>query len=92
MDTGNVLLDPSLPIKNVKATVDDAFLAYNRIINCWGQFGSVAVVIPYAWLSATGDVFEQHMKVDRTGLTDLTMKLSVNLLGAPALSLKDMSA
>jgi hypothetical protein len=89
--TGNVLLDPSLPLKNVKATVDDAFLAYSRIIDFWGQSGSVALAIPYAWLSAAGDVFEQHMKVDRTGLADLTLRLSVNLYGAPALSLKEFS-
>jgi Putative MetA-pathway of phenol degradation len=89
--TGNVLLDPSLPLKNVKATVDDAFLAYSRVIDFWGQSGSIALVTPYAWLSATGDVFEQHMKVDRTGLADLTLKLSVNLYGAPALSLKEFS-
>jgi hypothetical protein len=87
--TGNVLVDPSLPLKNVKATVDDAFLAYSRIINFWGQSGSVAIAVPYAWLSATGDVFEQHMKVDRTGLADLTLKLSANLYGAPAVSLKE---
>jgi hypothetical protein len=89
--TGNVLLDPSLPLKNVKATVDDAFIAYSRILDFWGRSGSVALATPYAWLSATGDVFEQHMKVDRTGLADLTMKVSVNLYGAPALSLKEFS-
>jgi Putative MetA-pathway of phenol degradation len=89
--TGNVLVDPSLPLKNVKATVDSAFLAYSRVIDFWGQSGSIALVLPYAWLSATGDVFEQHMKVDRNGSTDLTLKFVVNLSGAPALSLKEFS-
>jgi hypothetical protein len=87
--TGNVLVDPSLPLKNVKATVDNALLAYSRIVNFWGQSGSVAIVLPYAWLSASGDVFEQQMKVNRTGLADLTMRLSINLYGAPAVSLKE---
>jgi hypothetical protein len=87
--SGNVLVDPSLPLKNVKATVDNAFLAYSRVIDFWGQSGSVAIIMPYAWLSASGDVFEQHMKVDRTGLADLTLKLSANLYGAPALNLKE---
>jgi hypothetical protein len=89
--TGNVLVDPSLPLKNVKATVDNAFLAYSRVIDFWGQSGSVALAMPYAWLSASGDVFEQHTTVDRTGLADLTLRVSVNLYGAPALSLKDFS-
>jgi hypothetical protein len=42
-------------------------------------------------LSASGDVFEQHMSVERTGLSDLSMRLSVNLYGAPALSLHEYS-
>jgi Putative MetA-pathway of phenol degradation len=87
--TGSVLVDPSLPLKNVKATVDSAFLAYSRVIECWGQSGSLALVMPYAWLSASGDVFQQSRTVDRTGLSDITLRLSVNLYGAPALSLKE---
>jgi len=89
--TGNVLVDPSLPLKNVKATVDTAFLAYSRVLDFWGESGSLALIVPYAWLSASGDVFEQQKNVDRTGLSDLTLKLSVNLFGAPALSLKDFA-
>jgi hypothetical protein len=89
--TGNVLVDPSLPLTNVHATVDNAFIAYDRIIDFWGQSGGVSIVMPYAWLSATGNVFEQQKKVDRTGLSDMVLKISVNLFGAPALSLKEFS-
>lgn len=89
--SGNVLVDPSLPLKDVHATVDSAFLAYSRIIDVWGQTGSFTLITPYARLSATGDVFEQRMSVVRTGLTDLSMRLSVNLYGAPALSLDEYS-
>jgi Putative MetA-pathway of phenol degradation len=45
--------------------------------------------VPYAWLSASGDVFQQSRSVDRTGLGDLAMRLSVNLYGAPAVNLKE---
>jgi hypothetical protein len=89
--TGNVLVDPSLPVSNVKATVDTADLAYSRVINCWGQSGSIAIVVPYAWLSASGDVYAQQKTVDRTGLSDLTLRFSANLFGAPALSLQDFA-
>jgi hypothetical protein len=87
--SGNVLVDPSLPLKNVHASVDSAFLAYSRVIDFWGQSGSLALVMPYARLTASGDVFEQHMSVARRGLTDLSMRLSVNLYGAPALALDE---
>jgi hypothetical protein len=86
--SGSVLVDPSLPISNVKATVDGEFLAYSRAIACWGQSGNFALVLPYASLSASGDVFEQSKSVDRNGFGDATLRLSVNLFGAPALSLK----
>ena len=89
--SGSVLADPSLPIKNVKATVDSAFLAYSHIIDCWGQSGSLALIVPYAWLSASGDLLEQNRSVDRTGLSDLSLRLSVNLYGAPALSLRQFA-
>jgi hypothetical protein len=89
--SGNVLVDPSWPLKDVHATVDSVLLAYSRVIDCWGQSGSIALVMPYARLSASGDVFEQRMRVTRTGLTDLSMRLSVNLYGAPALSLSEHS-
>jgi hypothetical protein len=87
--TGDVLVDPTLPLKNIKATVDSAFVAYSRVVDFWGQSGNLALVMPYAWLSAAGDVFEKHMQVDRAGLSDLALRLSVNLLGAPALSLSE---
>jgi hypothetical protein len=90
--SGNVLVDPSLPVKNVQATIDGAFVAYSRIVDCWGQSGGVSLVMPYAWVSASGEVFEQARTVDRNGLDDLTLRLSVNLYGAPALSMKEYAS
>jgi hypothetical protein len=89
--TGSVLVDPTLPVKDVSATVSTATLAYDRIVDFWGQSGSIAVVVPYALLSASGEVFDQARSVSRTGLADLTLRLSINLYGAPALSLPEFS-
>jgi hypothetical protein len=80
-----------LPLKNVHATADTPFLAYGRIIDFWGQSGSLGIVLPYARLSATADVFEQQTRVERNGLSDLSLRLSINLYGAAALSLRDFS-
>jgi hypothetical protein len=90
--TGSVLVDPSLPVQNVKATVDSEFLGYSRIIDVWGQSGSLALVAPYARVSASGDVLEQQRSVQRTGVGDLTLRLSVNLYGAPALPLREFAS
>lgn len=66
-------------------------LAYSRIIDVWGQSGSLALVVPYAWLEASGEVFEQQRSTSRTGLADISMRLSVNLHGAPAVSLPEFA-
>src|SRR5271163_571758 len=89
--SGSVLADPSLPIHDVEAKVDNATLAYSRILDCWGQSGSIALVMPYARLSASGDVLQQARSVDRVGVGDLALRLSVNLYGAPALSLQQLA-
>ena len=86
---GDVLVDPSLPVKDVDAKVHTAVLTYARVLDFWGQSGTFALVVPYAWLSGTGEVAGQSRSVDRSGLTDVTLRLSVNLYGAPALSLPE---
>jgi hypothetical protein len=86
---GDVLLDPSLPVKNADAKVNSVVLGYSRVLDFWGESGTLAVVLPYAWISASGQVEGQAKSVDRSGFADLGLRLSVNLLGAPALSLKE---
>jgi hypothetical protein len=85
---GDVLVDPSLPIKDANAKINTAVLTYSRVLDFWGQSGTVALVVPYAWLSASGEVAGQSRAVDRSGLSDITFRASVNLYGASALSLE----
>lgn len=89
--SGSVLADPALPVRNVSANVDAATLAYSRVIDFWGQSGTLAMVVPYAWLGASGEVLDQAKSVSRTGLADITMRMAVNLYGAPALTLPDFA-
>jgi hypothetical protein len=86
---GDVLVDPSVPIKNADAKVDTLLLGYSRVLDFWGQSGTLAVLVPYAFLSANGDVEGQAQRVNRTGFGDLGLRWAVNLLGAPALSLEE---
>ena len=90
--TGSVLVDPTSPVKDVTAEVNTATLAYSHIFDFWGQSGSLAFVLPNAWLTASGEVFDQARSISRTGLADMTMRLAVNLLGAPALTLQEFAS
>jgi len=86
---GDVLVDPSLPITNANAKVNSVALGYSRFLDFWGESGTIAVVLPYARLSANGDVEGQSQSVDRSGFGDVAMRLAINLYGAPALSAQE---
>lgn len=83
---GDVLLDPSLPVTDASAKVDILILGYLRSLDLWGKSGSVGLVLPRAWISARGDLEGQPSSVTRSGMVDPELRLSINFLGAPALS------
>jgi len=90
--TGSVLVDPTLPVKDVTAEVNTATLAYSHVFDFGGQSGSLAFVLPNAWLTASGEVFDQARSISRNGLGDMTLRLAVNLVGAPALTLQEFAS
>jgi len=89
---GDVLLDPSIPIKDLNAKIDAGTIGYDRVVDFGGQSGSLAIVVPYGRLRATGDVVGEERSATRVGLADILMRATVNLYGAPALSLREFRA
>ena len=86
---GDVLLDPSVPVKDVTVNAHTAVLGYSRVLDVFGKTGRVDAVVPYAWLSATGKVSEQERTRNVRGFGDPALRFSVNLLGAPALTYEE---
>ena len=86
---GDVLLDPSLPLKDVNAKIHSSVLAYVRSLDVWGKSGKVDVIVPYAWLSGSGKVGGDERDRNVSGFADPALRFSVNLYGAPALSFKE---
>ena len=84
--TGDVVFDPSLPFTDVSANINGGALAYVRTFDLFGRSASTGVVLPYAWGHVQGKVFEEARRVYRSGLADTPMRLSVNLLGGPAVT------
>ena len=85
---GGVLLDPSVPIMDVKAKISLAAPGYLETFRLFGRTASLAVVLPYAWGKMSGQVGEEvdRRTVTRSGFGDLRMRFSVNLLGNRALT------
>jgi len=86
--TGDVVFDPSVPITNVEASVNTTALFYGRTFGLFGRSASAAVQLPYVWGNIEGDVFEERRNVYRSGLGDLRLRLTTNLVGGPALALR----
>jgi hypothetical protein len=90
--TGGLATDPALPVTDAHLEVHTAVLAYARSIDVFGTSGKVDVILPYAWLSGSALLAGQPRARDISGFGDPRFRLSVNLYGAPALSLADFLA
>ncbi len=90
---GNILFDPSVPIEDAQARLHSVLAAYVRTINFFGLSGKVDVVVPFVldgdW---EGRLEGQPASTTRTGFPDMQLRLSVNFLGAPALSMAEFPA
>src|SRR5262249_13129960 len=73
---------------NVNAIVT----GYVRSLDIAGRHGQVNVVMPYAWVDGTAKAFGAPIKREVDGFGDLSVRFSVNLLGAPALSLEQFKS
>jgi hypothetical protein len=89
--TGEVLLDPSVPIDDIRATVDAGVAGYGHTFGLWGNSASIALVVPYAWADVSGSVGENRQSVKRAGLADVRLRLAMNLLGGPAMTPKEFA-
>jgi len=87
--SGNVAIDPSLPLKDANVEVNAATIAFARSFEMWGQSAKFDVVVPAAWLSGDATFAGQSMHRAVSGIADPRLRLSVNLYGAPALTMKD---
>jgi len=89
--TGDVVFDPSVPITDVNAHVNQAAVFYGRTFGLFGRSASAAIQLPYAWGTVEGNVFESRMSVHRSGLADLRLRLTSNLIGGPALAPREFA-
>lgn len=89
--SGDVLLDSSLPLRDVKVGLNVATLGYGRTFNLAGKQTNVAVLVPYIWGNASGTVFEENVNVRRSGGGDLRLRFSTLLVGGDALRPKEFA-
>jgi hypothetical protein len=90
--SGNVLVDPSIPVTNVEADISSAGAFYVNTFGLFGRSASIGAALPYTWAEVEGDVGETLEKVTRSGLGDLGLRFMCNIVGGPALSAQEFAA
>ncbi len=88
---GGVAFDPSLPVKNPELETYSAVLAYARVLDFWGKSGKIDVILPYTRLEGSAEASGRTVDRKVDGLGDALFRLSVNLYGAPSLSLEEFA-
>ncbi|NJN46786.1 MAG: transporter [Candidatus Competibacteraceae bacterium] len=89
---GGLVTDPALPLENANLQTHNTVLAYARALDLWGRSGKFDVILPYSWISGTAELAGQPQEREISGLGDPRLRFSVNLFGAPALSLKEFAS
>ena len=84
--TGAVSLDTSLPVTDVRASINQGLFVYDRTFPLFGQAASAAIVLPYFQGTVSGNVGVEGKAVSRKGLGDLAIRFTQNLIGNPAMT------
>lgn len=88
---GGLAVDASVPLTNANLQVHTTVLVYARSLDLWGQSGKFDVVIPYGWLSGDAEYAGQSVSREVSGFGGPRLRLSMNFIGAPALSMPEFA-
>ena len=89
---GPVATDGASPLQDAQIQTHVALLGYARSFGVLGTSAKFDVAEGMAWVSGHATFAGQPVSRDVSGLTDPQFRASVNLYGAPALSLKEFAS
>jgi hypothetical protein len=88
---GGLAFDTSLPLTNPNLRTSSAVVSYATVLDLWGKSAKFDVIAPYTWLSGSADYKGEPVERIVDGLANPAFRLSVNLYGAPALTLNEFA-
>lgn len=88
---GDVVTEPSLPVEDFLITSHNLGAGYMRSFGLAGKLARIQVAIPYVFMDGEARVSGDRITGNREGFGDLRMRFGVNLLGSPALNIKEFS-
>jgi hypothetical protein len=88
---GGIVTDPTIPVTDIDATVETPSLGVARSFSLFGKTAQAFGALPYSWAQVSGQVLEEQRSITRAGLSDMRLRLSVLLHGAPAASILEIA-
>jgi hypothetical protein len=88
---GKLAFDPDLSVADANFHSKTGLLAYIRSFDFAGQSAKFDVIVPASSFVAWGFVDDQPRERGMAGLGDPRFRVSINLIGAPALPAKDFA-
>jgi hypothetical protein len=83
------LLDGSLPIEDLTASVNTVGVAYARSFKLFNKLAKFDAVLPYSFANFDGEVKEKDSSVSRNGFGDPSLRISMILLGVKPMNLAE---
>jgi hypothetical protein len=90
--SGNVMLDPTLPIEDLDGKLNIMLAGYARTFGLLGKNAKFKTFVPYAFGDWKGTLDEVPAERDAQGFGDIRLKLEWNFYGAPALNAEEIRA
>lgn len=88
---GALATEATAPLQDAEIEGHGPVLGFARSIAIRGRSAKVDVIVPYGWVSGTATYAGQPRQRDVSGFGDPRLRLSMNLYGAPALSLAEFA-
>ena len=88
---GGIAFGQQLPITNPNLNTSNAVIAYAKVLDLWGMSAKFDATVPYTWLSGTAEYKGETIPRNVNGFANSAFRLSINLYGAPALTLKEFA-
>jgi hypothetical protein len=89
--TGGIVTDATLPVKDLSAKIGAPSLAVVRSFSLFGKTAQVSAALPYAWGDASATISGVPQSTSRSGLSDMRLRFSWLLVGAPAATIGEIA-
>jgi len=86
---GNVIADATSPIDELVLTSSILVVGYARTFGFFNKLGRIQMLLPYTFINGTATVQGVDTSASRSGFADARVKIGINLLGSPAMNVRD---